>query len=83
MNTKSFFDAMELLDEKYIDGALEYRKKGKRVFLKLSAAACAALVCLSAVYYFGIKHFEKLPMLQISEGSEGSGFLYIYTFLCN
>ena len=74
MNTKSFFDAMELLDEKYIDGALEYRKKGKRVFLKLSAAACAALVCLSAVYYFGIKHFEKLPMLQISEGSEGSGF---------
>lgn len=74
MNTKSFFDAMELLDEKYIDGALEYRKKGKRVFLKLSAAACAALVCFSAVYYLGIKHFEKLPMLQISEGSEGSGF---------
>lgn len=74
MNTKSFFDAMELLDEKYIDGALEYRKKGKRVFLKLSAAACAALVCFSAVYYLGIKPFEKLPMLQISEGSEGSGF---------
>ena len=74
MNTKSFFDAMELLDEKYIDGALEYRKKGGKIFLKLSAAACAALVCLSAVYYFGIKPFEKLPMLQISEGSEGSGF---------
>ena len=74
MNTKSFFDAMELLDEKYIDGALEYRKKGGKIFLKLSAAACAALVCLSAVYYLGIKHFEKLPMLQISEGSEGSGF---------
>ena len=74
MNTKSFFDAMELLDEKYIDGALEYRKKGGKIFLKLSAAACAALVCLSAVYYLGIKPFEKLPMLQISEGSEGSGF---------
>ncbi len=32
MNTKSFFDAMELLDEKYIDGALEYRKRAERYF---------------------------------------------------
>ena len=50
MNTKKFSDAMSELDTKYIDEALNYKKKVKKpVWVKWGAvAACLCLVVIGS-----------------------------------
>ena len=54
MNAKKFSDAMSELDTKYVDEALNYKKKSKKpIWVKWGAvAACLALVCVAAISLF-------------------------------
>ena len=55
MNIKKFEDAMNEIDEKYINEALEYKKKAKKpVYIKITAAAA----CFAAAVLIG---FSILP----------------------
>ena len=45
MNAKKFSDAMSELDNKYIDEALNYKKKGKKLFW-IKWGVIAACLCL-------------------------------------
>ena len=51
MNAKKFSDAMSELDTKYVDEALNYKKKAKKpIWVKWGAmAACLCLVVVSAL----------------------------------
>ena len=50
MNIKKFEDAMNEIDEKYINEALEYKKKAKKpVYIKITAAAA----CFAAAVLIG------------------------------
>lgn len=54
MNTKKFSDAMSELDTKYVEEAINYKKKAKKpIWIKWGAvAACLALVCVAAISLF-------------------------------
>lgn len=54
MNAKKFSDAMSELDTKYVDEALNYKKKAKKPgWIKWGAmAACLVLVCVAAISLF-------------------------------
>ena len=54
MNAKKFSDAMSELDTKYVDEALNYKKKTKKPgWIKWGAvAACLTLICVAAVSLF-------------------------------
>ncbi len=46
MNAKKFSDAMSELDTKYVDEALNYKKKSKRpVWIKWGDCGCLPLLC--------------------------------------
>ena len=54
MNVKKFSDAMSELDTKYVDEALNYKKKDKKpIWIKWGAmAACLCVLVVGAVYLF-------------------------------
>lgn len=54
MNSKKFSEAMGELDSKYVDEAINYKKKARKpVWAKWeTVAACLALVCVAAICLF-------------------------------
>ena len=54
MNSKKFSEAMSELDSKYVDEAVNYKKKAKKpIWAKWGAiAACLVLVCVVAIPFF-------------------------------
>lgn len=76
MNAKKFSDAMGELDSKYIDEALNYKKKAKKPFwMKWGArVACVVVAILVGVRMIAPEK-DRLPMLTISDiESSGMGF---------
>ena len=76
MNAKKFSDAMSELDSKYIDEALNYKKKAKKPFwMKWGArVACVVVAILVGVRMIAPEK-DRLPMLTISDiESSGMGF---------
>lgn len=76
MNAKKFSDAMSELDSKYIDEALNYKKKAKKPFwMKWGArVACVVVAILVGVRMIAPEK-DRLPMLTISDiESSGVGF---------
>ena len=76
MNAKKFSDAMSELDTKYVDEALNYKKKAKRPgWIKWGAmAACVAAAILVGVRIVAPEK-DGLPMLTIPDvESSGMGF---------
>lgn len=72
MNSKKFSEAMSELDTKYVDEAINYKKKAKKTgWIKWGAVAA----CLAIMAYAGTRLFPQepsrntpdLPMLTISE----------------
>lgn len=62
MNAKKFSDAMSELDSKYIDEALNYKKKAKKpVWVKWGAMA--ACLCLIVVGGLGISRVFLMAIL--------------------
>lgn len=61
MNTKKFSDAMSELDTKYVDEALNYKKKAKRpVWVKWAAmAACLCLMVVGAVKFLPYENWTE------------------------
>ena len=77
MNAKKFSDAMSELDSKYIDEALNYKKKAKKpVWIKWGAMA--ACLCLIVAGAFTLPHFLSLihiwPSTKPSARSKHSAF---------
>lgn len=66
MNAKKFSDAMSELDSKYIDEALDYKKKAKKpVWVKWGAmAACLCLIVVAII---------TVPSMLTSQESDGGG----------
>ena len=66
MNAKKFSDAMSELDSKYIDEALNYKKKAKKpVWVKWGAmAACLCLIVVAII---------TVPSMLTSQESDGGG----------
>lgn len=67
MNAKKFSNAMSELDSKYIDEAINYKKKVKKpIWVKWGAvAACLGLVAASA---FTVSHFvgnDRIPQIEM------------------
>ncbi len=57
MNAKKFSDAMSELDTKYVDEALNYKKKSQKPFW-VKWGAMAACLCLIISGMFLLKHAE-------------------------
>ena len=57
MNAKKFSDAMSELDTKYVDEALNYKKKVKKPRWIKWGAMAAACLCLIAAGVFALPHF--------------------------
>ena len=54
MNSKNFSDAMSLLDNKYVDETINYKRKVKKsVLIKCGAiaAACLAIACVAMIHF--------------------------------
>lgn len=62
MNSKKFSEAMSELDSKYVDEAVNYKKKAQKpVWVKWGAvAACLALVCVVAISLFPNNNDESV-----------------------
>ena len=62
MNSKKFSEAMSELDSKYVDEAVNYKKKAQKpVWVKWGAvAACLALVCVAAISLFPNNNDESV-----------------------
>lgn len=54
MNSKKFSEAMNEVDNKYVDEAISYKAKKKNKWIKwvVIAAACLTLICVVAINYF-------------------------------
>lgn len=87
MNSKKFSEAMSELDNKYVDEALNYKRKAKKKAKKFSWTkwgAMAACLCLIAVGAFALPHFinnntpDTPPIQENAYGFtlEGSDVLY-------
>ena len=63
MNAKKFSDAMSELDTKYVDEAVNYKKKAKKpIWAKWGAiAACLVLVCVVAIPFFSHNNSVTTP----------------------
>ena len=71
MNAKKFSDAMSELDTKYVDEALNYKKKSPKPFW-VKWGAMAACLCLIISSMFLLKHAEYNNI----EGSDGIVMLF-------
>ena len=71
MNAKKFSDAMSELDTKYVDEALNYKKKAKKPgWVKWGAmAACFALIAVLGVGVFQSLISRFNPSITCSNGS--------------
>ena len=76
MNAKKFSDAMSELDTKYVDEALNYKKKVKKPhWVKWGAMAACVVVAILAGVRMIAPEKNGLPMLTIPEiESSGMGF---------
>ena len=63
MNSKKFSEAMSELDSKYVDEAVNYKKKAKKpIWAKWGAiAACLVLVCVVAIPFFSHNNSVTTP----------------------
>ena len=63
MNSKKFSEAMSELDSKYVDEAVNYKKKAKKpIWAKWGAiAACLVLVCVVAIPLFSHNNSVTTP----------------------
>lgn len=79
MNTKKFSEAMGELDSKYVEEAINYRKKAKKpVWIKWGVAV-AAILCCFTMTAFAINLFSSLSGddLSLSATYEGNGVVSI------
>lgn len=85
MNAKKFSEAMSELDNKYVDEALNYKRKAKK-FSRTKWGAVAACLCLLAAGAFALPHFIRgntpdaspIPEVETAYGftMKGSDVLY-------
>ena len=65
MNAKKFSDAMSELDNKYIDEALNYKKKAKKPFWIKWGVIAACLCLIVPLTAFAIVQFNIMRLLII------------------
>ena len=64
MNAKKFSDAMSELDTKYVDEALNYKKKAKKTgWIKWGAMAACLIMIVGIVFWSPTTHDGKVNLL--------------------
>ena len=73
MNAKKFSDAMSELDTKYINEALNYKKKAKKPFwIKWGAMAACLILVVGIVFWSPITHDNRRIINEYHTNSSGS-----------
>ncbi len=73
MNAKKFSDAMSELDSKYIDEALNYKKKSKKpVWVKWGAAAACLMLIVGVVFWNPTTYDGRRVISEYHTNSSGS-----------
>ena len=82
MNAKKFSDAMSELDTKYVDEALNYKKKSKKPgWVKWGAmAACFAVIAVLGVGVFRIKFTHSVGKLFCVHTNTSLSIKYCFIF---
>ena len=72
MNAKKFSDAMSELDSKYIDEALNYKKKAKRLgWIKWGAMVACLILIVGVVFWNPTTHDGRWVISEYHTNSSG------------